>query len=188
MDKQKLQECEIVQDLLPLYYDDVCTSSSKKYVQNHLEKCETCKKLYEELKNDSVGRLMERETHDVLERHARKERTAAYKAGLIISADSDSYNITGFHGCRRRSGCFLSSSGIHAAGCCFDCHSPYDETAKTGKEYCGRRDRIIADYFLRRQDERRRPVYFPGCTDYFRSFHPSVPLCDQRTLLTARTV
>ena len=85
MDKQKLQECEIVQDLLPLYYDDVCTSSSKKYVQNHLEKCETCKKLYEELKNDSVDRLMERETHDVLERHARKERTAAYKAGLIIS-------------------------------------------------------------------------------------------------------
>lgn len=28
---------------------------------------------------------MEKETHDVLERHARKERTAAYKAGLIIS-------------------------------------------------------------------------------------------------------
>ena len=85
MNKKKSQECEIVQDLFPLYYDDVCSPSSKKFVHQHLENCEICKNFYEELKNDSVGRIMEKETHDVLERHARKERTAAYKAGLIIS-------------------------------------------------------------------------------------------------------
>lgn len=85
MDKTKLQECEIVQDLLPLYYDDVCSPSSKKFIQHHLEDCESCRKLYEELKNDSVDRIMAKETQGVLERHARKERTAAYKAGLIIS-------------------------------------------------------------------------------------------------------
>lgn len=85
MNKIKSHECEIVQDLLPLYYDDVCSPSSKKLVQNHLANCESCRNLYEELKNDSVDRIMEKETHDVLERHARKERTAAFKAGLIIS-------------------------------------------------------------------------------------------------------
>ena len=85
MDKTKLQECEIVQDLLPLYYDDVCSPSSKKFIQHHLEDCESCRKLYEELKNDSVDRIMVKETQGVLERHARKERTAAYKAGLLIS-------------------------------------------------------------------------------------------------------
>lgn len=85
MNKTKIQECEIVQDLLPLYYDDVCSPSSKKFIQHHLEDCERCRKLYEELKNDSVDRIMVKETQDVLERHARKERTAAYKAGLIIS-------------------------------------------------------------------------------------------------------
>ena len=85
MNKTKLQECEIVQDLLPLYYDDVCSPSSKKFIQHHLEDCESCRKLYEELKNDSVDRIMAKETQGVLERHARKERTAAYKAGLIIS-------------------------------------------------------------------------------------------------------
>lgn len=85
MNKIKSHECEIVQDLLPLYYDDVCSPSSKKLVQNHLANCESCRNLYEELKNDSVDRIMEKETHGVLERHARKERTAAFKAGLIIS-------------------------------------------------------------------------------------------------------
>ncbi len=86
MNKIKSQECEIVQDLLPLYYDDVCTPSSKKFVQQHLEHCTSCRKIYEELSNDSVDRIIEQETHDVLERHAKKERTSAYKAGLAISA------------------------------------------------------------------------------------------------------
>lgn len=86
MVEKNLQECEIVQDLLPLYYDDVCSPSSKKFVQQHLENCRSCQKLYKELKNNSVDHILEKETHNVLEHHARKERTAAYKAGLIISA------------------------------------------------------------------------------------------------------
>lgn len=85
MNKKNFQECEIIQDLLPLYYDDVCTPSSKQLVQKHLESCTSCKTLYEQLQNDSINRIMEKEGHDVLERHARKEKTAAYKAGLIIS-------------------------------------------------------------------------------------------------------
>lgn len=86
MNNKNLQECEIVQDLLPLYYDDVCTFSSKKFVQQHLENCASCKTLYEQLNNDSINQIIEKESHDILERHARKEKTAAYKAGLIISA------------------------------------------------------------------------------------------------------
>lgn len=85
MNKKNFQECEIVQDLLPLYYDDVCTPSSRQLVQKHLESCASCKTLYEQLQNDSINRIMEQESHDVLERHARKEKNAAYKAGLIIS-------------------------------------------------------------------------------------------------------
>lgn len=85
MNKKNFQECEIVQDLLPLYYDDVCTPSSRQLVQRHLENCASCRTLYEQLQNDSVNRIIEQESHDVLKRHARKEKTAAYKAGLIIS-------------------------------------------------------------------------------------------------------
>ena len=35
--------CEIVQDLLPLYADDVCSDSSKAFVQEHLAVCANCR-------------------------------------------------------------------------------------------------------------------------------------------------
>lgn len=85
MDKKNFSECGIIQDLLPLYYDDVCTPASKELVQRHLEHCAACRALYEELKDHSVDRVIETESRQVLERHARKERTAAWKAGLVIS-------------------------------------------------------------------------------------------------------
>ena len=39
------ETCNIVQDLLPLYYDDVCSPSSKRLVEKHLKTCEKCQNL-----------------------------------------------------------------------------------------------------------------------------------------------
>ncbi len=36
-------ECEIVQDLLPLYHDGVCTEKSRRFVEEHLKTCSTCR-------------------------------------------------------------------------------------------------------------------------------------------------
>ena len=85
MKQNHLQECEIVQDLLPLYYDEACTSASREFVERHLSTCESCKKTYEELKNHTVDAIIRTETSGVLERHAKKERNAAYKAGFVIA-------------------------------------------------------------------------------------------------------
>ena len=41
--------CEIVQDLLPLYHDDVVNEVTKQAVKQHLNGCEECTKEYEEL-------------------------------------------------------------------------------------------------------------------------------------------
>jgi len=35
--------CEIVKDMLPLYYDNVCSEDSKKMVEEHLIVCDSCK-------------------------------------------------------------------------------------------------------------------------------------------------
>lgn len=85
MNKNKFQECEIVQDLLPLYYDDACTQASKEFVEQHLADCEKCQKTYAELKNNTFDTLLKKESESVLERHAKKERNAAYKAGAVIA-------------------------------------------------------------------------------------------------------
>ena len=39
--------CEIVQDLLPLYEEGICSRSSMEAVEKHLAKCENCKSLKE---------------------------------------------------------------------------------------------------------------------------------------------
>ena len=34
--------CKVIEDLLPLYTDDVCSDESKKLVEEHLETCNAC--------------------------------------------------------------------------------------------------------------------------------------------------
>ncbi len=42
--------CNVNQDLLPLYVDDVCSEESKDLVEEHLSECEECQNYYEALK------------------------------------------------------------------------------------------------------------------------------------------
>ncbi len=45
-------KCKIVQDLLPLYIDEVVSQDTKEMVDEHLQHCEECKKEYETMKLD----------------------------------------------------------------------------------------------------------------------------------------
>ena len=42
--------CKIIQDLLPLYIDDVCSDESKNAVEEHLEECTDCRAVYVAMK------------------------------------------------------------------------------------------------------------------------------------------
>jgi hypothetical protein len=44
--------CEIIKDMLPLYYDEVCSGDSKKMVEEHLSKCNNCKMELENIKDE----------------------------------------------------------------------------------------------------------------------------------------
>lgn len=43
-------DCKIINDLIPLYIDGCCSEESKKAVNEHIEKCSSCKKLLEDMK------------------------------------------------------------------------------------------------------------------------------------------
>ena len=47
-------ECDIVQDLLFSYNDGVLSETSTELVEEHLKKCDKCKKNLEEIKQESV--------------------------------------------------------------------------------------------------------------------------------------
>ncbi len=46
--------CNIVKDLIPLYIDGCCSKESEKFVEEHIEKCDACKKLFEDMKTPPV--------------------------------------------------------------------------------------------------------------------------------------
>ncbi|MGN0395223.1 MAG: zf-HC2 domain-containing protein [Coprococcus sp.] len=48
----KKNECYIVQDLLPIYIDHVCSKQTAEFVECHLQSCENCKKIHEEMSSD----------------------------------------------------------------------------------------------------------------------------------------
>lgn len=85
MDINRDKICGIVQDLLPLYTDSVCSGESKRFVDEHIAQCSKCRKMAEDLEDCSLENTVEAEKEGVLLRHAQKERSAAWKAGAVIA-------------------------------------------------------------------------------------------------------
>ena len=47
-------DCNVVKDLIPLYIDACCSEDSKKIVKEHMERCDSCRKFYEEMNAPSI--------------------------------------------------------------------------------------------------------------------------------------
>lgn len=54
MNKTIIIDCEIVQDLLPLYIDDCCSDASMAIVKEHIRECNHCNDVYELMKKECV--------------------------------------------------------------------------------------------------------------------------------------
>ena len=47
-----MKDCKIVKDLLPSYIDGLTSEETNKYIEEHLNNCEECKKTLEDMKKD----------------------------------------------------------------------------------------------------------------------------------------
>jgi len=48
--------CKLIQDLLPLYYDGVCSDESREIIEKHLSECAECSRIFGEIREaDSVS-------------------------------------------------------------------------------------------------------------------------------------
>ena len=43
---KKMNKCNIVKDLIPLYIDGICSNDTKEFVDNELNKCDECNEFY----------------------------------------------------------------------------------------------------------------------------------------------
>lgn len=53
----KTKECNIVEDLLPVYVEEICSKESAAFVETHLQHCSSCSAMWEELKRDKIKNI-----------------------------------------------------------------------------------------------------------------------------------
>lgn len=75
--------CEIIQDLLALYHDGICSEDSRKVVEQHLTECNKCRETIRSLGNTELDNKIAEQTTSVVNNHRKKQRR---KIIIIISA------------------------------------------------------------------------------------------------------
>lgn len=84
-------DCDIIKDLLPLYVEGLASEKSKAAVEEHLEACEDCKKMYREMKKPEPKVHYNREPAESFRRYVKKEKrklgikTAVVMAVIILA-------------------------------------------------------------------------------------------------------
>lgn len=89
----KQKECEIVQDLLPLYLDRVCSPASAALVEEHLASCEECRALRAAMERKAPLPEAEWEGADLF--HSLRRRIFAVFAALAVMIGCFCLNIGG---------------------------------------------------------------------------------------------
>ena len=78
--------CDVIMDLLPLYYDGVCSEDSKKIVADHLAECEACRAAFEKIKDSTVDGFLKKERGDVVGRHTRSVKRKSLAVGIGMAS------------------------------------------------------------------------------------------------------
>ena len=73
--------CEVVNDLLPLYYDGVCSDDSCRIVEEHLRDCKDCRKLFEKIQSD-CGEIQKQEQE---KEHVMQDMACVWKKTVFRS-------------------------------------------------------------------------------------------------------
>ena len=78
--------CSVIQDLLPLYIDGVCSQESRKLVEAHLAECTVCGQILEEMKSTApaANRQTDLRAAEVLKQI--KKRINSRVARILLSA------------------------------------------------------------------------------------------------------
>ncbi len=77
--------CDVIEDLLPLYADNACSEKSREIVEEHLQECPTCRNTASRLLNTGIEDTLLKEKTSVLEYGAREFRRRSAAVGTAVS-------------------------------------------------------------------------------------------------------
>ncbi|QHI71648.1 DUF3955 domain-containing protein [Aminipila terrae] len=96
--------CEVIKDLLPLYYDKVCSKESALLVEEHLADCPQCRdelqKLNMHLESPTISNQEVKFMENISEKWKKDKRVSFTRGSMLISALAAlicfvSYNLIG---------------------------------------------------------------------------------------------
>lgn len=79
-------DCGLIQDLLPLYQDGICSAGSKKAVEEHLKDCSACRNMADQLQDYNVDEILIQEKNNILKKHDKKERRKTFSVGIVTAS------------------------------------------------------------------------------------------------------
>lgn len=82
--------CEVIRDLLPLYFDKVCSKESSSLIEEHLAECPQCidelEKLKMNLENPTISDGNIKVMENISARWKRDKRVSFTKGSMLVSA------------------------------------------------------------------------------------------------------
>lgn len=82
----KVLPCNIVEDLLPLYYDGVCSQQSRSAVKEHLDVCPRCASLLQNM-NSEIGNTQHLDDTEPMKKISKKikaDKLTAFLLGVFL--------------------------------------------------------------------------------------------------------
>ena len=78
-------ECDMIEDLLPLYKDGACSKASIRAVEEHIAECPKCKEILSMLNDTKIDDMIALEKEDVISSQAKFFKRKSALAGSIVA-------------------------------------------------------------------------------------------------------
>ncbi len=78
-------ECDVIQDLLPLYTDNACSENSRKLIEDHLRECPACGRMLTRLQKTELENQLLDEKQSVIRYALRRFRRRSAAVGSATS-------------------------------------------------------------------------------------------------------
>jgi len=78
-------DCDVIQDLLPLYQDKICSGKSRAVVEEHISECAVCRKMAEQMGDSTVEEKLIQEKNNVIQKHQKLINRKTTTIGMTMA-------------------------------------------------------------------------------------------------------
>lgn len=78
-------DCDVIQDLLPLYQDKICSDKSRAIIEEHISECVVCQKMAVQMGDNTVEEKLIKEKNNVIQEHQKLVNRKTTTIGMTMA-------------------------------------------------------------------------------------------------------